>query len=227
MGKLRGPLPLRLRTLRAEKGWTQEEAARQIGITRDTLSRLEHGLRQPQAPTVARIARAYGVDTEDLLAMGASRVTIEDEKGDARASEASVTSISDTAEAMLGFMERWYDRQMAEVNDPTSPHFRNATVAALWVARTRDDANDFIGWLADWLQEHREKIESWDDLEEILRLFLASLSLDNPADFGERRLQEMSDSPDEVAARRLQRATAEAEESRERLEIQRRRATGG
>jgi transcriptional regulator with XRE-family HTH domain len=63
------PLPMRLRVLRAEKGWTVEEAADRAGLTRDSLSRLERGLRHPRATTLARIARAYGVDTEELLGL--------------------------------------------------------------------------------------------------------------------------------------------------------------
>jgi transcriptional regulator with XRE-family HTH domain len=67
--RMREPLAMRLRVLRAERGWTVEEAADRAGLTRDSLSRLERGLRHPRATTLARLARVYDVSTEDLLAL--------------------------------------------------------------------------------------------------------------------------------------------------------------
>jgi transcriptional regulator with XRE-family HTH domain len=60
-------LPERLRILRAQEGLTIIEAAKKIGIGRDTLSELERGVRQPVGPTLEKIARAYNVSIEDLM----------------------------------------------------------------------------------------------------------------------------------------------------------------
>jgi transcriptional regulator with XRE-family HTH domain len=43
------------------------EAAEKLGIGRDTLSDLERGNRHPVMPTLAKIAKGYGVPVEDLL----------------------------------------------------------------------------------------------------------------------------------------------------------------
>jgi transcriptional regulator with XRE-family HTH domain len=60
-------LAQRLRVLRAKKGWTLVEAARHAGVGRDTLSDLERGRQHPVMPTVAKLAKGYGVPVEELL----------------------------------------------------------------------------------------------------------------------------------------------------------------
>ncbi len=57
----------KLRLLRACEGLTLIEAAGKIGIGRDTLSDLERGRRRPVMPTLAKIAKGYGVPIEELL----------------------------------------------------------------------------------------------------------------------------------------------------------------
>jgi transcriptional regulator with XRE-family HTH domain len=63
-------LPEKLRLLRARKGLYLTDAARQIGIGRDTLSDLERGVRQPTAPTLRKLSDAYEVSIDELLANG-------------------------------------------------------------------------------------------------------------------------------------------------------------
>jgi len=57
----------RLRILRAREGLTLTEASERIGITRHTLSSLERGGQEPHYPTLAKIAKGYGVPVEELL----------------------------------------------------------------------------------------------------------------------------------------------------------------
>jgi transcriptional regulator with XRE-family HTH domain len=64
---MQGSLAEKLRVLRARMGLSLTEAASRAGVTRDTLSDLEHGKRQPYMPTLAKIADGYGVPVEDLL----------------------------------------------------------------------------------------------------------------------------------------------------------------
>jgi transcriptional regulator with XRE-family HTH domain len=59
---------MRLRVLRAERGLSLTEAAERAGIQRQTLALLERGERHPHDVTLAKLARAYGVPVEDLLA---------------------------------------------------------------------------------------------------------------------------------------------------------------
>ena len=60
-------LARKLRVLRAERGLTLREAEHQTGVDKDTLSKLERGLRQPFDVTLSKLAKGYGVPVEELL----------------------------------------------------------------------------------------------------------------------------------------------------------------
>jgi transcriptional regulator with XRE-family HTH domain len=62
-----GPIALKLRSLRQERGLTQKEAAKLANVSQLTLIRLESGKRDPYMPTVTKLARAYGVPLEELV----------------------------------------------------------------------------------------------------------------------------------------------------------------
>src|SRR5215204_128748 len=64
---MQGSLAEKLRVLRARMGLSLTEAAARTGVTRDTLSDLEHGKRHPYMPTLAKIAAGYGVPVEELI----------------------------------------------------------------------------------------------------------------------------------------------------------------
>jgi len=60
-------LARKLRVLRAERGLTIREAERLTGVDKDTLSKLERGVRRPYDITLSRLARGYDVPVEELL----------------------------------------------------------------------------------------------------------------------------------------------------------------
>src|SRR4051812_29290865 len=60
-------LAAKLRLLRAQRGLTVKDAAAQLGIDRHTLRRIELGTQGAQYPTLAKIAKGYGVPVEELL----------------------------------------------------------------------------------------------------------------------------------------------------------------
>jgi transcriptional regulator with XRE-family HTH domain len=60
-------LARRLRVLRAERGLTLRDAERLTGVDKDTLSKIERGVRHPQDVTLARIAKGYEVLVEELI----------------------------------------------------------------------------------------------------------------------------------------------------------------
>jgi DNA-binding XRE family transcriptional regulator len=62
-----GPIAVKLRVLREERGLTQKEAAKLANVYHRTLMYLESGKRAPYMPTVTKIARAYGVPLEELV----------------------------------------------------------------------------------------------------------------------------------------------------------------
>jgi transcriptional regulator with XRE-family HTH domain len=64
---MQGSLAHKLRILRAERELSLREAASLTGVAKETISDIERGLRHPHDPTVAKIAKGYGVPVEALL----------------------------------------------------------------------------------------------------------------------------------------------------------------
>jgi transcriptional regulator with XRE-family HTH domain len=60
-------LARKLRVLRAERGLTLREAEQLTSVDKDTLSKIERGLRHPYDVTLSKLARGYGVPVEELL----------------------------------------------------------------------------------------------------------------------------------------------------------------
>jgi len=61
-------LATRLAELRAERGWSLEELARRTGVSRSTLSRLEHAEISPTAALLNKLCAAYARTMSRLLA---------------------------------------------------------------------------------------------------------------------------------------------------------------
>jgi transcriptional regulator with XRE-family HTH domain len=55
-----------LKRLREQRGMSQRELGAAVGVNSATISRLEHGHRQPRAVTVARLAQAFELDVGSL-----------------------------------------------------------------------------------------------------------------------------------------------------------------
>ena len=62
-----GPIAVKLRSLREQRGLTQREASQLSDVSHWTVMHLESGKRAPYMPTVTKIARAYCVPLEELL----------------------------------------------------------------------------------------------------------------------------------------------------------------
>lgn len=59
--------PERLRKLRIERGWSQEELGRRINVTKVSVSGYEKGKRNPDTDTLQKIADVFGVSVDYLL----------------------------------------------------------------------------------------------------------------------------------------------------------------
>ncbi|NJE43376.1 helix-turn-helix transcriptional regulator [Thermococcus sp. GR6] len=57
----------RLRELREAKGLTQEELAKALGVTRQTIIAIEKGKYDPSLKLAFKIARFFGVLIEDIF----------------------------------------------------------------------------------------------------------------------------------------------------------------
>ena len=53
--------------LRKAKGWTQDELARELGISRQAVSKWERGVIAPATMNLAALGRLYGVPLDELV----------------------------------------------------------------------------------------------------------------------------------------------------------------
>lgn len=60
-------IAMRLKQLRAKRGWTQEQLAEKAGINRGYLARLETGRHDPTITTLEKLAKALRVKVAALL----------------------------------------------------------------------------------------------------------------------------------------------------------------
>lgn len=64
---MEAPVRLSLKEAREFKGLTQEEAAKLIDVSKDTLSNYERGKTYPDIPTLRKIENLYGIEYNRLL----------------------------------------------------------------------------------------------------------------------------------------------------------------
>lgn len=57
----------KLRTLRGEKEWSQEELAQRLGVSRQTVNAIENGKYDPMLPLAFKIAMAFGKKIEEVF----------------------------------------------------------------------------------------------------------------------------------------------------------------
>ena len=56
-----------LKTLRAERGWSQADLAEALGVSRQTVNALETGRYDPSLPLAFRIAHVFGQPIESIF----------------------------------------------------------------------------------------------------------------------------------------------------------------
>lgn len=61
------PLENRLRAMRVDRGWTQEDLARAVGVTRQTIHAIEKGGYEPSIRLALELARAFGASVDDVF----------------------------------------------------------------------------------------------------------------------------------------------------------------
>jgi len=74
----------RIRQLRSKKGWSQEQLAEAAGLSRDAISRIERGDREPKLETLEEVSGALGVRAAELLELNAEVVIKRAKPGDVR-----------------------------------------------------------------------------------------------------------------------------------------------
>ncbi|BDR52834.1 transcriptional regulator [Bombiscardovia nodaiensis] len=53
--------------LRKERHWSQEDLARQLGVSRQTIISIEKGQFNPSLPLAFQLAEAFGLTIEDIF----------------------------------------------------------------------------------------------------------------------------------------------------------------
>lgn len=57
----------RLKVLRAERDWTQQALADQLGVSRQTINAIEKGKYDPALPTAFKLAQLFECQIEDIF----------------------------------------------------------------------------------------------------------------------------------------------------------------
>jgi putative transcriptional regulator len=57
----------RLKVLRAEQNWTQEDLASRVGASRQTINSIETGKYDPSLPLAFKLARLFGRPIEEIF----------------------------------------------------------------------------------------------------------------------------------------------------------------
>jgi transcriptional regulator with XRE-family HTH domain len=125
-----GSLALRLRVLRAEQALTIEQAAARAGVTPETISDAERGRRHPYLPTLRKLAAAYGVPVEELLAREA-----EESEVALAGSSPKAPAPPETGPASLPEIELEQLHQHDIVASPADARVLNMYLEGLWRAQ--------------------------------------------------------------------------------------------
>ena len=60
----------RLKVLRAERNWSQQALAEELGVSRQSVNAIETGRYDPSLPLAFRIADVFGLAIEDIFLRG-------------------------------------------------------------------------------------------------------------------------------------------------------------
>jgi len=59
----------RVRELRLERGWTQQQLAEVVGVSRQSINSIECNRYVPSLPLALTFARAFGLPTDDIFTL--------------------------------------------------------------------------------------------------------------------------------------------------------------
>ena len=63
----------RVRELRAERGWTQQQLADAVGVSRQSINSIECNRYVPSLPLALAFARVFGTATDDIFTLESDR----------------------------------------------------------------------------------------------------------------------------------------------------------
>jgi putative transcriptional regulator len=57
----------RIRVLRAERRWSQQDLAERLGVSRQTVNAIENGKYDPSLPLAFKIGKVFGLPIEEIF----------------------------------------------------------------------------------------------------------------------------------------------------------------
>jgi putative transcriptional regulator len=63
------PILNRIRELRTARGWTQQELADKVGVSRQSINSIEVNRYVPSLPLALSFARVFGIATDDIFTL--------------------------------------------------------------------------------------------------------------------------------------------------------------
>ena len=225
----------RMRTERKERKLSQEEVAHRASVSLRTYNALERGEAvDPHFSTLRGIADALGVPVAALTEPAPSGPGPRGSGGRPLMGEepvplgkASSESSDEQRRKMLEAIGRYAERRASdfeqELNDPNSAHFIDATRATLWIAMVQSEAKTWADWAIEKAptllsNSNGEEDALGDTIRDTFRILGHLLTLNAITRKAEKRIESMTDAPDELAVRRLEKDRQAAQESRQHLQ---------
>jgi transcriptional regulator with XRE-family HTH domain len=179
---MQGSLARRLRVLRAERGLTLREAAAKSGVAKETISDIERGLRHPHDPTLAKIAKGYGVPVEELLEEPVPLVKAPQAAQDFLAQVPSAARRTEGLQRAAGILESYVRRWDAELGCLTEkdeyPYGKGIETDYLYQGITKALQKGLMPY-AVWVTKERSEEVSARELAGARRLIDAVKSMDS------------------------------------------------
>src|SRR5438445_3132564 len=105
----------RLKEARAYRGFSQEEVAEYVGVSRSSISLIENGLRGIDTLELQKLAELYECSIDELVGEGPSEAT--DSKGIAMVARAAAQLSPSDQEEVLRFAKFLQSRKRRKSND--------------------------------------------------------------------------------------------------------------
>lgn len=156
-------LGARIRSLRAEKDWTQAELAERLGMSHQTVARSEAGLRTVGIEELVALARAFGITVAELVApMDVAVMTdltagIVTQTGKLRSAGDDTELVTAAAKVVEGYIDD-FAAQAFSIS-------RVATQLAAEVTRANDAADEMAGILKNVAETVVRLKESQDGVD--------------------------------------------------------------
>lgn len=174
-------LARKLRVLRAERGLTLREAEELTGVDKDTLSKLERGIRHAQDVTLSRIARGYEIPFEELIEEPAlaGKAEAPREAGPERPEQQPHTRERDEVDVWTGHILRRAEKIRKAASDETNPVFTNPQRAFDFASHCWEEGQDLyltvVEEVPSVLLDEPFNAEPWDDLTEAVKAFISAV----------------------------------------------------